>query len=73
VRNVPQSTGADTLIGKEARVVSECRPLGQVELEGEIWAARCDAGAGRGEVVKVVGRDGLELRVEAAAPRSAPR
>jgi membrane-bound serine protease (ClpP class) len=73
VRNVPQSTGAETLIGKEARVVSECRPLGQVELEGEIWAARCDAGAGRGEVVKVVGRDGLELRVEAAAPRSAPR
>ena len=70
VRSVPQSTGADTLIGKEARVVTECRPLGQVELAGEIWSARCEAGAGAGEVVKVVARDGLELRVE-TSPGSA--
>src|SRR5689334_25334227 len=64
VRNVPKATGAETLIGREARVVSECRPLGQVELAGELWSASCEAGADPGEVVKVVAREGLVLRVE---------
>jgi len=60
-------TGADTLIGREARVIEACRPMGQVTLEGEIWAARCDTGADAGETVTVVGRDRLVLRVEPKA------
>jgi membrane-bound ClpP family serine protease len=60
--------GAETLIGLEAIVVTPCRPRGQVRLQGEIWDARCDAGAGAGEAVRVVGREGLTLVVEAARP-----
>jgi membrane-bound serine protease (ClpP class) len=57
--------GAETLIGLEGVVVTPCRPRGQVRLQGEIWDARCDAGAGAGERVRVVGRNGLTLAVEA--------
>jgi membrane-bound serine protease (ClpP class) len=60
------TVGAQTLIGAEARVISSCRPDGQVQLNGEIWAARCDAGVDPGETVRVVGRNGLTLVVERA-------
>jgi membrane-bound serine protease (ClpP class) len=43
--------------------VAECRPAGQVRLDGEIWEARCDEGADRGDTVVVTGRDGLTLVV----------
>jgi membrane-bound serine protease (ClpP class) len=58
--------GAETLIGESAQVVTPCRPDGQVRVAGEIWDARCSAGAGRGDTVRVVGRDGLILVVEPA-------
>jgi membrane protein implicated in regulation of membrane protease activity len=56
--------GAETLIGSTAQVVSECRPAGQVRVQGELWGARCEAGVGAGETVCIVGRDGLTLLVE---------
>ena len=56
--------GAETLIGSEAEVVSPCRPEGQVRLQGELWAARCEEGADRGERVRVLARDDLTLLVE---------
>jgi membrane-bound serine protease (ClpP class) len=56
--------GAETLIGATARVVSDCRPLGQVRLRGELWRARCEAGASAGDTVRIVHRDGLTLLVE---------
>jgi len=58
--------GVETLIGAVAEVVSACRPDGQVRVQGELWRARCDEGADRGETVRVVDRDGLTLRVERA-------
>ena len=64
VRSNRKTVGAQTLIGKEATAVSACRPDGQVRIGGEIWAARCSAGADAGETVTVVGRDGLTLLVE---------
>ena len=60
--------GAETLIGLEAVVVTPCTPRGQVRVQGEIWDARCDAGAAAGERVRVVDRAGLTLVVE-AVPR----
>jgi membrane protein implicated in regulation of membrane protease activity len=66
VRKRRKVVGAQTLIGKEAVVVTSCRPRGQVRLDGEIWEARCDAGAGVGDRVRVIDRDGLELVVEPA-------
>ena len=59
-----KSVGADTLIGREAVVSVPCRPVGQVRLDGEIWEARCEAGAGNGERVRVIGRERLTLIVE---------
>jgi membrane protein implicated in regulation of membrane protease activity len=56
--------GAETLVGGEGEVVRECRPLGQIRLDGELWEARCEQGADIGERVRVVGRDGLTLVVE---------
>ncbi len=56
--------GAETLIGATAQAVSDCRPLGQVRVHGELWRARCEAGASAGDKVRVVDREGLTLLVE---------
>jgi len=64
VRRKPAAVGAQTLIGREATVIAPCRPEGQVRLDGEIWQARCAAGADPGDNVRVAARDGLLLVVE---------
>lgn len=56
--------GAETLIGARALVIDPCRPRGHVRVEGELWRARCEAGADAGQTVRVVARDGLTLLVE---------
>lgn len=58
--------GAETLIGRPGVVITACRPLGQVRVGGEIWAARCATGADVGTAVQVNGRDDLTLIVEVA-------
>ena len=60
------TVGAETLVGRKAVVSVECRPQGQVRIAGEIWQARCDAGAAVGEDVVVREVDGLLLVVEPA-------
>jgi membrane-bound serine protease (ClpP class) len=62
-RRRPQ-VGAEALIGAEAEVVAPCKPLGSVRVAGELWQARCDAGAARGDIVLVRALDGLTLVVE---------
>ena len=62
-RRLRPVTGAEAMIGTTAEVVSECRPLGQVRVHGELWEARCDAGADAGETVRVDAVDGLALVV----------
>ena len=52
------------MIGKPAKVVTDCRPKGQVRLEGALWEATCAAGADAGDTVKVLALDGLTLVVE---------
>ena len=64
VRRKPAVVGAQTLIGREATVIAPCRPEGQVQLDGEIWQARCAGGADRGDNVRVTARDGLLLVVD---------
>jgi membrane-bound serine protease (ClpP class) len=59
-----KAVGAETLIGREAVVSEPCRPVGQVRLDGEIWEARCEAGASTGDSVRVTGREKLTLIVE---------
>src|SRR5258706_437601 len=67
VKRNRKAVGAETLIGREAVVITPCRPTGQVQLDGEIWEATCEAGAGDGDRVRITGRDGLTLTVVLAA------
>jgi membrane protein implicated in regulation of membrane protease activity len=55
--------GVEALVGKTARVTSPCRPEGQVRVEGELWRARCEAGADVGERVRIADVEGLTLEV----------
>jgi membrane protein implicated in regulation of membrane protease activity len=65
------SVGVQTLVGATGEVTTPCRPLGQVRVGGEIWAARCAEGADPGDRVRVVEVDRLTLVVE--PDRSAAR
>src|SRR4029453_2937345 len=49
--------GAETLVGRVVEVAQECRPLGYVRVQGELWQARCAEGARPGERVQITGRD----------------
>jgi membrane protein implicated in regulation of membrane protease activity len=51
-RRRPQ-TGAEALVGRIARVVVRCDPLGQVRVDGELWQARCEQPAQPGDEVRV--------------------
>jgi membrane protein implicated in regulation of membrane protease activity len=64
------SVGVETLLGARARVVTPCRPSGQVHVHGELWQARCDEGADPGEEVQVESVDGLTLIVSRAGSRA---
>ena len=74
-RKRPVVTGSEALIGAEGEAVSWQDGEGRVRVKGEIWLARSQAsgasGSGvsgsslaAGSRVKIVGRDGLILRVE---------
>lgn len=64
LRSRKVAVGASTLVGRTGRVVSGCAPDGQVRIGGEIWAARCEAGAVEGQTVRVRAIDHLTLVVE---------
>lgn len=66
LRRQPVNVGAEALIGTMARVIAPCHPIGEVRVHGEVWQARCDAGADVGQRVRVRARDGLTLLVEHA-------
>jgi len=57
-------TGAEALVGQTAVVVTPCRPLGQVRIAGELWAARSESGADPGDEVVVRAVQGLTLLVD---------
>ena len=68
VKHRRRVVGVETLINRNAVVITSCNPSGQIRLDGEIWAARCDTAAMAGDTVRVVGRDRLTLIVEPATP-----
>jgi membrane-bound serine protease (ClpP class) len=63
-RRRPVVTGHEALIGAEGETVSWQDGEGRVRVKGEIWLARSDASLTAGSRVKIVGRDGLVLRVQ---------
>jgi membrane protein implicated in regulation of membrane protease activity len=56
-------TGPEAMIGTVAEVVEPCRPVGQVRVHGELWEARCAAGAEVGASVWITALEGLTLTV----------
>jgi membrane-bound serine protease (ClpP class) len=60
----PVASGAEELQGAVGEAVSGFPGSGRVHLHGEIWGARSDSAIPRGASVRVVGREGLTLRVE---------
>jgi membrane-bound serine protease (ClpP class) len=67
-RRRPVVTGGEALIGAEGETVSWQNGEGRVRVKGEIWLARSDAPLAAGSRVKIVGRDGLVLRIEGIRP-----
>ena len=63
MRGRRRQVGAEALIDAEGIVLTPCHPIGQVQVVGERWEARCAEGADRGEKVRVVGIEGLTLIV----------
>jgi membrane-bound serine protease (ClpP class) len=64
-RKRPAVTGAEQVIGAIARVIDWQGDRGHVRFEGEIWNARSGRPQPVGAAVRVVGREGLTLVVEA--------
>jgi membrane-bound serine protease (ClpP class) len=69
LRRYRVTTGAEGLIGARAEVIETCAPRGRVKVRGEIWNARCPAGAARGENARVAAVEGLTLVLEPEAGR----
>jgi membrane-bound serine protease (ClpP class) len=69
-RRRPRSTGPGVLIGTTGVVTTPLDPKGVVQVAAERWSAESAAGpVPAGTTVRVVGVDGLTLRVEAIEER----
>ncbi len=64
LRRRPARTGQEELAGSEATVLEDFDSQGHVRLHGERWNARSARPLRRGQVVRVVGIDGLTVDVE---------
>jgi membrane protein implicated in regulation of membrane protease activity len=62
--------GVETMIGTTAEVVEPCQPVGYVRVRGELWEARCEAGAGVGETVRITAIEELTLTVAPVSEES---
>ncbi len=64
MRRIPAVVGTEALIGKTAVARTPLTPEGFVMVEGERWRARIEDGQAReGERVRIVGAEGLLLKV----------
>jgi membrane-bound serine protease (ClpP class) len=63
-RRRPPSSGDASLLGARAEVIAWAGGEGEVQAHGERWHARAARPLSVGQPVRVVGRDGLTLRVE---------
>jgi membrane protein implicated in regulation of membrane protease activity len=66
------AVGTEALVGRRAIAATDCAPDGQVRIDGEIWAARCDGGCRKGDAVTVTHVVGLMLVVASDDPPHNP-
>ena len=65
MRHKAVETRDETLVGQEAVVVRDCRPVGVVKIAAEEWTAEAISGDPiRGDRVRIVEMHGLKLKVE---------
>jgi membrane-bound serine protease (ClpP class) len=67
------TTGAEGLLGATGQAITACDPEGSVRLRGEIWKARAEPAAERGERIVVKAVDGLTLTVAPVPARGGSR
>ena len=58
------TTGKEGMIGEIALAQTNLDPTGKVFVQGELWSAVCDGKIKKGSRVRVVGIEGMTLRVE---------
>jgi membrane-bound serine protease (ClpP class) len=74
VRRLPYAAGEESMIGSLGTVREPLNPSGMVFVNGALWQATSNAGPlDVGTSVRVVGVDGLHLRVEAVQQPEARR
>ncbi len=64
MRNKKIRTGAEALIGMTGEAIYDFDGNGRIWLLGESWQVKTTGGVRKGEEVKIIARDGLELTVE---------
>jgi membrane-bound serine protease (ClpP class) len=64
--SLPPQLGAEALVGTRGTASGPLTPEGQIKLQGEIWRAVADRPISDGAPVRVVGVEGLTLRVVAS-------
>ena len=69
LKRLSVKAGVEAMTGQRGTVLERCNPEGTVRIHGEIWRARCEAGAEPGEIVEVRALRGLELSVDRLAGR----
>lgn len=66
-RRRPVLSGPEQLLGATGEVLADVDGNGSARILGEVWQVRASAPLGRGQIVRVVGIDGLVLSVEPAS------
>jgi len=56
-------TGAEAIIGMNGEAIDDFEGTGRIWLMGESWKAKADHKVKKGDRVKIIGKDGLELSV----------
>ena len=66
-RHRPVVSGPEQMLGKTGEVLTDTDGGVFARIHGEVWKVRANAPLGRGQMVRVVGIDGLVLAVEPAS------
>lgn len=63
-RNLPRAQGFERVVGREGYAVTDLAPTGVVHVGSEQWSAESERGVTKGDSIRVVGLQGLRLKVE---------
>jgi membrane-bound serine protease (ClpP class) len=68
VATTPPAHDINALIGMTGEAKTDIQKEGSVQVDGELWSAQSNDPISQGSIVRVVGREGFILRVEAYDP-----